>query len=1016
MKKCWLAAIFCSFFTVAFAQHTAVNSEPYLSYQYGLKLFEKEKFAAAAQQFGRVLAFAQNQPHLLPIADMIADANFYKAACAYELEKEDAPLALQTFLSAYPTHIKANQGKFYLGKFYYNAENYAQAALFLGQVDASRYDVETASSLRFMLGYSYYATKKFAEAKKNFSQIKDVKNEYSQSAIYYLGFIAYQEQKWDESLANFKALAESKLYKQTVPYYITQIYYQQKQDDSLLAYAIPTSQKQGVKQIEEISNLVGQTLYRKEKYAEALPYLKRFVDGGKNVKPLDQYQLGFAAYKGGDCAEVIRTMPKVASGNDSLAQSASYILGTCYLNAEQKEKALNAFFAASKLDQNKDLKEVSSFNHAKLNVELARSNVMLHALQNFIKDFPKSIYLNEARTILGQVLVASRNYREAYDVIAAITDKNYATKRSFQQIAYYRGVEIYNQNKLDEAAKLFTESLQYPIEKKFQALAHFWRGEAFFQTNKLKDALLDMERFLSLYENNMQLSVENSPATANYTAGYALFKEAKYRESVDYLEKAKTLILAGGEKTTNNAYIKALLPDLYLILGDVNFALNRYPQAINYYNIIISQKANAADYALLQKAIIDGLTGKNDEKLKQLENLVNNFPKSLYLDNALLEIANIYFIKDDYTRANTELDRLISLRPNSLLVRNALLTKGLIAFNDDKLDDAMALYKQVVTRFPNTNESRDALVGIKNIYIAQNNADGYINYAKDIPQADLSVSSQDSLVFFAAEKVYNSGNADKAIEELTKYLNRYQSGVFALNARFFRADAYFRKKNTASALADYVWIIGQPRSIYTERALSRAAAIQFETKDYVGALSNFEQLEQIADARSRVVEAQLGQMRTLFLANNLAKSQALAQRVLWNENSNLDNKTEANLYLGKIAIANEQLEQAIIEFTKVYEATKNIWAAEAKLGIAQAQFKRKDYNAAQATIFEMAEKLSAYEDLLARAFMLLADTYVEQKNNFQAIATLESLIDNYKKEPVFTEAKNKLATIKNMPK
>src|SRR6202000_1506703 len=54
------------------------------------------------------------------------------------------------------------------------------------------------------------------------------------------------------------------------------------------------------------------------------------------------------------------------------------------------------------------------------------------------------------------------------------------------------------------------------------------------------------------------------------------------------------------------------------------------------------------------------------------------------------------------------------------------------------------------------------------------------------------------------------------------------------------------------------------------------------------------------------------------------------------------------------------------------------------------------YKASQKTCFEMNTDFSNYEYWVAKAFILLADNYVKLKDNFQAKATLQSIIDNYK--------------------
>jgi len=51
---------------------------------------------------------------------------------------------------------------------------------------------------------------------------------------------------------------------------------------------------------------------------------------------------------------------------------------------------------------------------------------------------------------------------------------------------------------------------------------------------------------------------------------------------------------------------------------------------------------------------------------------------------------------------------------------------------------------------------------------------------------------------------------------------------------------------------------------------------------------------------------------------------------------------------------------------------------------------------------------------VAKAFVLLADTYIQQNDLFQAKATLQSLIDNYDGKDIIDQCKSRLAIIEDL--
>ena len=56
---------------------------------------------------------------------------------------------------------------------------------------------------------------------------------------------------------------------------------------------------------------------------------------------------------------------------------------------------------------------------------------------------------------------------------------------------------------------------------------------------------------------------------------------------------------------------------------------------------------------------------------------------------------------------------------------------------------------------------------------------------------------------------------------------------------------------------------------------------------------------------------------------------------------------------------------------------------------------QKEYKKSEDELFLLIKQKPTYDYWLAKGFILLADVYVQKKDNFQAKATLKSVIDNY---------------------
>ncbi|MGN6179571.1 MAG: tetratricopeptide repeat protein, partial [Mucilaginibacter sp.] len=96
--------------------------------------------------------------------------------------------------------------------------------------------------------------------------------------------------------------------------------------------------------------------------------------------------------------------------------------------------------------------------------------------------------------------------------------------------------------------------------------------------------------------------------------------------------------------------------------------------------------------------------------------------------------------------------------------------------------------------------------------------------------------------------------------------------------------------------------------------------------------------------------------------------------------------------------------------------TKTVAAAEAKYNIANIDYLKHRYKTSQKACFELVKDMPNYDYWVAKTYILLADDYVGLKDAFQAKATLQSIIDNYKgNDDVLPTAKQKLSQLTGKP-
>ena len=189
-------------------------------------------------------------------------------------------------------------------------------------------------------------------------------------------------------------------------------------DDKLLALGESLFKKSSIKRLPEISKLIGQSLLRKKRYDEALPYLLMHRDRGGVMKASDYYELGFLLSKNQRFKEAIQSLNKITSTKSVVSEYALYLLANCYVKEDQNEKALSAFRAVSEIANDEVIREESSYQTAKLTYESSSPfGNAISEFQQFLVDFPETEYRREVNEYLANLYITSKDYTRAMSAI-----------------------------------------------------------------------------------------------------------------------------------------------------------------------------------------------------------------------------------------------------------------------------------------------------------------------------------------------------------------------------------------------------------------------------------------------------------------------------------------------------------------------------------------------------------------------------------------------------------------------
>ena len=980
------------------------------SYKTGIELLEKGKFSAASNEFSKVEQYRSRSSVQVETGEEISllkeNAQYYQALCALELGNDDAEGLFLKFIAQHPVNNYTKLAFYQVGRSYFAQKNYPKVIEWLNKLDRNSLSGKESDEYRFKLAYSYFELKDYKNAEPLFAQLKDEDNVYREQSIYYYAYLNYLSANYKNALKEFERLKGSKAYENTYPYYISALYFLDKRYDDVLAYAIPILKSTKQLYETEMFRIVGASYFAKSDYTNANVYYQNFQqkDLGKTQNNQDNYQIGYTWFKLNNYKKAILELEKLAA-TDEYFQNGMIALGESFLKTDNKQGARNAFFRASKLTFDKELQEEGLFNYAKLSYELEFHQVALDATQLFIKTYPRSKKLDSAKTLLGEILLSTKNYKDAIDILESIPNKNRDAKEVYQKVTYYRGLEFYNERAFQNGISMFMRSNSSAVDNDLESLSTYWLAEAMYEVRKFGESVDNFEKFLEMPASK-NTEVYNF---AHYALAYAAFEHESYRKAVTYFSR----FLQGDEKDQNT------VNDAVLRLADSYFVLKDYGDALTYYNRIVSSNATGEDYALFQRGMIQGLQIENDAKIATHKSLLLQYPKSNYADDAGFEIAYTYFIKGDFDIAKTDLSALIEKYPRSSYVPRALITIGLVQLNQDQDDAAIETFKRVISEYTTTDEAKLALESIKNIYLERSDAAGFLAYANGTSIGNLSTSEQDNITFQAANNRFLKGDYQGTFEAINAYFDKFQSKpIHDKHARFIRAESLVKLNRPDTAIPDYEYILNDWTSDYTERALISISKIYLTQKKYNEAIVHLKKLELTSEYRAHYGYAINNLMEAYANIKMPDETLQYAEFIKQSEKSSEEEKFRAELYSGKANLILGDTVQAMKYFINVAAKTQTVTGAEAKYNVANLQYLTGDYKTSLATSFDLTNKMPSHDYWVARTYILVADNYIAMKDAFQAKSTLQSIIDNYESDDddILTLAKQKLETLNNINK
>jgi TolA-binding protein len=990
-----LAALLMS--ATLYAQQPITGNQPEALFAEARARFDRALYSSAYEYFAEVRA-------VTPVAsDWSEQSMYYQALCAIRLLHRDSEEFAESFLQTYPSSSRRIDLILDAAEQAFNRRRYQEAKRWLRMLDGVDLARNLRAEIQFKLGYAHFLLNEFDQAKAELAEAKKSKSAVAKTAQYYYGHIAYLEKADQTALENLEPLQNHEEFGPVVPYYLAQIYARTGKDDELLVLGEKLMKEASAKRAPEISLLIGQSMFRKKRYADAKDYFEFNLAKGGKMSPEVAYQMGVCAYQTQDYEASVKAFNQLpAESSADWALQSRLMLGDSYSRLERWEEAQTAFRSVWQSKADEATREQAAYQYAKLTYRSASPfGDAIQVFNQFLREFPRTEYRREANEYLANLYLTSRDYGRALEAIVQTGMGSMAMREAYQKVAYFRAVELYQASQWAKAEELLDQSLSYPLDRGYEALAHFWKAEMAYRQGDYRTSLAETDLFL---KTPGSFTLTERPA-AQYNKAYALYR-------LDRIEEAAATFRVFLEDAPKSDRRRE---DAELRIADLYFLLGRHALARDYYGRIAKIGGADADYANFQQALCRGLLGDNPGKIEQLAKLEQR--GSARADDALFERAQTLLRIGRNREAAEAFAAYQRKKPNTEKGRRAALNIALAQRNDGDLSASIATFQTVVRDYPGTPESREAISVARSVYDEANRIDDYLEWVQGMPASGIRASELDSVAYISAYDKFAQGQNQAAYDALVKYLKRFPDGYFAADANFQTAESARMSGQMANALPYYRNVVRQPVGANTVSAYKWLLRDAEQRKDGNETKRYAERLLALAEDASLRSEANRAMMRAHFAEGAEDVALTYADGIVADLRQSPEDRSEAfavrlrvleSKYRAqpadslRLGLWQQAAEDAIAEASVATQAE----AMYAKASILRI---RGQYTASSEAVFTLLDNYPGQQVWRFKALLVLARNYASLNDGFQARYTLDFVIAEHPSDELVREAQALLA-------
>ena len=904
----------------------------------------------------------------------------YAVLCALKMRSDDCGEVMAEYDRRYPSTALTGRIRFENARILFDEGKYGEASLELSKVPATALaDAETPEYM-FKCGYSAFSVGRDPEALQFFTILDALDHsEFTAPGQYVSGVIHYNAGRFAEAESCFSKAAPDPRFTALTNFYIVDCEFNRKNYEYVVDQGVMIYEDAPEERKDRLARIISESYLILGDVESARAYYERLSQ--KNaMNRKDLFYAGTVLYSVHDYQGAIDNYSKMSDRSDSLGQIANYHLGNAYIRTRNQVAAMEAFREAASVNYDARMTEDAAFNYAKLAFDLNKDT---SGFADYIKRYSTRTRGVQIYGYMALAALYDRDYAAAIDAYDNIDELSPDMRNNYTKANFLRGRQLFESGSYRDAAPYFRATAYYlPKTDRLNQYARYWLAETYYRSGSYEEAA---SVFTELH-NGSALYNREEGRILPYNIGYCHFKLQDYETAARWFD---TYIFSGDPTHREDAMNRR---------ADCDFGRHDYKAAADSYRKVLDEFFGPDDiYPYYQQAISYGLDGDLKRKMTTLMQVGGASPDAWLYSEALYELGRTQLELKMNDEAVQSFSRLRATTKDSVFVAKALSGLGLVYRNMSQYDKALEYYDELAHLMPGSEYAEEAMLAIESIFQTRKEPEKFLEYMEKHSLAgELGGDDKEKIYFNTAEQLYLAGSYGETVNSALKYLDSFPDSGNAAQVKFYLAESYRalgQKEKACDWYAEARGAVSEPA--FAEMSTLRYAELSYELERYQNAYEGYSALREMTRIETNLSAAETGMMRSAYRCKNYDAAVAAGGMVSGDASAGDDLKREARYVMAKSCLALSRRDEAMEMFAALAAEASTPEGAEASYMLVQNCFDTGDFDGVEKAVYTFSQVAGSQSYWLAKAYLVLGDSFAERGNYAQAKATYESIRDGY---------------------